>query len=456
MLERVLSYFSSLDLDGTDDPVLLQKPLDKADGYERQIILNKETCIKLEALLSKCTVDQLTAFYRKLSVRDLAVTKMGSQAIEKMHRNLFRHVYLSGMSEEDARRVLGTVQSSVEPHVETLLFDQFGTFVLRPYFELLAGKSTGYVCAETQPRPQKGKIRKFPRHRAFYKALKAYSGLFGANLERIFATSYASATFAVYLRCTRDRVLIARLLDTHFSPESLRSPVLSYFFEDLAECARPETLDAMLAKIGPELGPLGLADFSNYVVRVLAERCPPQKVYAHMEGHLDQYPKNSNVVLSLLRGMYRSHEFTLFLGLVHRFYGPESLFESLLLDNGKIVYKHVEIAALVMSLSERHEHVKSFNADFLRLFDKSWLYEAPGRELTRAFLMGSAAPRSKRLFIAEQSREYERLARGYYGKKLLVTMSRHSDNSRRLEITALLKRHARTKPACRPACAQGP
>lgn len=452
MLERVLSYFSSLDLDGTDDPALLQKPFDRADGYERQIILNKETCRKLETLLFKCSVDQLTAFYRKLDVKNLAMTKMGSQAIEKIHRNLFRHVYLSEMSRKSAKRVLCIVQSSIEPHIEALLFDQFGTFVLRPYFELLAGKSTGYTSSETQPRPQKRQIRKFTKHKGFYKALRSYSSLFCENLERIFATSFASATLAVYLRCTRDSELIAKSVNTYFSPESLRSPILSYFFEDLAEYVHLKTLDTMLKRIGPELGPLGLAEFSNYVVRVLAERCPAQKLYACIEGHLDQYPKNSNVVLSLLRSMYCSYEFTLFLSLVHRFYGPENIFESLLLDNKKVVYKHVEIAALVMSLSESHEHVRIFNADFLRLFDRSWLYEAPGRELTQAFLMGSANPRSKRVFIAEQCNEYERLARGYYGKKLLVTMSRHSDNRRRLEITALLKKHTRAKSLC----AQGP
>lgn len=450
MLEHVLSYFSSLDLDGADDPALLQKPLDRVDGYERQIILNKKTCRKLERLLFKCSVDQLTAFYRKLDVKDLALTKMGSQAIEKIHRNFFRHIYLSDMPEEDAKRVLDIVLCSVDVHVETLLFDQFGTFVLRPYFELLSGKSTGSGHDNTEMRHefQRRKIRKFPRHKSFYKALKAHSDLFSTNLERIFGTSFTSATFAVYLRCTSDRELIAKSVDAYFNSEALRSPIFSYFFEDLAEFAKKDTLDAMLEKVEPVLASLGLADFSNYVVRVLAERCCAQKVYKCVADHLDQYPRNSNVVLSLLLSMYRSHELPLFLSLVHRFYGPDNLFQSLLLESGKVVYKYVEIAMLVMSLSESHEHVQRFNADFLRLFDKSWLYEAPGRELTQGFLTGSAAPGKKRTFIAGLCREYGRLARSHYGRKLLVTMSRYSDNDRRIEITVILKKNTR-KAECR-------
>ena len=450
MLKEVLEYFSNLDLDGVNDADMLQKPLEEIKGYETQVILNKETCMKLEIILSRCSLKQLMDIYKRMNIEELVLTKMGSQMLEKVYKLFFPHAYVSTTDDAVAEEVLETAFTSLDPHVEMLALHPYGTFVLRPYFELLSGIVTNYKSKsrdwEEPGRYRKGKVKtnRIKKHERFCRKLRSYSDYFMGVLDEIFSEAYASATFSVYLQCSRHKSLIRMVIDKYCSRENLNSPIFSYFFEDLVSFVSRKHIDAFFLKIKDHIAELGLSENSNYVIRRLTERCAPKMLYRYLSDSLERYPKNSNIVLSLLFSLYDAHENTEFLELVANFYGPDNLFQNILISNGKIVYKYVKLIGLVMSLKEskceRKNVVKQINLDFLSLFDPSWLYEKAGRELVQGFVTGSALPRQKRQFISRIEKEYGKLASNYYGKKLLVTVSRYADNDRRLKIISILKK----------------
>lgn len=454
MLKDILSYVSGLDLDGVDDPELLRDPLRRIEGYESHVILNKETCRKLEAVLARCTLDQLVDFYKKISVRELAVTKMGSRAIERVYLSLFRQLYGDEVEHARAEEVLETVFESIDPHIDALFFDSSGTFVLRTYFELLSGVRTKWkeqrgLGLEDTEETQHVRGRHYSR---FRKLCRAYADYFSDVLERIFEQAFTAATFSVYLECSRKQRLIEAVIDRHCSPGSIRKPVFSYFFESLVGFVASAHLERIFQKIRDEVARLGVDENSNYVVRRLADRYNPVVLYEHIAPSLKDYPKSSNVVVSLLCSLYRVGEREAFLRIFTEFYGPGDFFGGHLLRNGKVVQKYVGLASLVMSLRGRPgddiDVIKQINEDFLKEFNKAWLREDAGRRLATGFLTGSATPRQKRRFISSLKSEYQGLARNPLGRRLLGTMAGYAERDTKLKIVSILKRHRREGPIC--------
>lgn len=443
MLKNVVSYIANLDLEDVSDPKMLQKPFDEMSGHEKHVIHNKESCKKLEVLLTKCSFAQLVAFYQRIAVAELAMTKMGSQIVERIYRNLFRHIYTCGEKKKRSREVLRAVVGDIEPHFEKLFFDPCGTFVLRPYFELLAGKYTGYenredAGSEKRHKIAVSKVKEYKRHAEFYTKMRAYAVFLRSNVAKIFGSSFTSATFSVYLKCRKDKTLIKTCIDTYFCASNLQNPIFSYFFEELVGFASKKRVAAMFDKISAKFVDLSTEDYSNYVARAFAARHDPKAVYAHITESLDAYSKNSNVILALAMSLYNANEHELFLRLLQEFYSSDDMFEKIALGNGKVAHKFVGLACCVMSLKP-NAVVKKFNADFLKLFDNEWLYEKAGRELCTGFLTGSAPPGERRRFITGLRKEYHKLVKNHYGKQLLVTMSRNADYDTRLKLISILK-----------------
>jgi hypothetical protein len=423
-----------VDIESVDGQEILSTVYKEIRGKEREIILDNTLTYKIESLLEKSSFTRRLMFFNSLDLHNLVKKSLGSRVVEKLLFLIFNDIYVHRRADTArARALVDALDSFMEKGFMEYVIDRNGTFVVRLYFQLLSGR-----------RIEEKKVIKFKSVKECREQLGKYESILLEHFHEILREKSSMITLLAYLKCKSKRQkVISKILGSWVNAEALGDPVVSYFYEGVVSLSKGSNLSKFYEMVRKDFIPLCLDRNGNFIMQELIKRYDVNVVYDLLYEHLNKFPFNSNVILSMVLALQNNNCYDRAVGIIKEFYLHETngdVYDVLLFRNSdSIDTKYLKIVVNLYLLPREHDLSREVNDGFNKHFSKMWLYERSGSELVKTYLMGKGDAHLKSKFITNISNEFRKMSTNVYGIEILKMMRNYSQGDAQKRINYILK-----------------
>ncbi|TBU11812.1 hypothetical protein CWI38_1030p0030 [Hamiltosporidium tvaerminnensis] len=388
-MSDILNYFLNVQFENIKDTEILQNIYNEINKDFKEIILNRESCYRLESLLQKSSCGQLLDFLNSIDIKYFICKKLGSRILEKVFTLLFMHINVHKSIKIEEIEVF---IKFLEKNFLKYFYDPCGTFVIRVYFQILCGKFVFYDAAHQKQYGVKditnckyrvlkysnNKSRKYSRidsrnnkshelkshnlnskslkldsksnsldsHSPKSKSLKSKSlksnfhnldylyKLLENDISNILSQKHTSLSLLTLLLCMHKKNKIIKKINiSYLCVERLKEPVFSYFYETLISKMNQKNLLFFYKKIKPYFIQLSTHPISNYVIQTLINTFTLKYkfYYSQIIKNYQLFNRNSNILLNLVICLQKENKYRKIQKIMQIFYYKNDFFEEVLL-----------------------------------------------------------------------------------------------------------------------------